>query len=413
MATFPTSVRRRPVGLVMALALVLGSSACSDDEPGSATGTTGTSVLPTIGVAPTSTDVTAAPATDATASTPPVETSGDGSASSTVPPPSTSPATDPPATAVPSVPGAVPVIIDTDANNELDDQHALAYVLLRPDRFDVVAVTSNATRNGGNAEAHAAEAERILALTERTGTVPVLAGADGGFDEIRPRLGEPDHDGRAAVDAIIAAARSEEDLVVIAIGKLTNVALAVAKAPDIAEGLRVVWLGSNYPLRGGEYNLDNDPGALTHVLDDGVDGGLGFEIATVRPGDPTGTAAVQLTLAEAAERMPGLGPTVEPPIVGRTGRTHTTFGDYSAELFRSVEPFGDPPRRSLFDLAGVAIVAEPAWAESVEVPAPSFVDGEFVERPDRGRTIVYWEQFDSDAILADFFTTLEAATNGT
>jgi inosine-uridine nucleoside N-ribohydrolase len=278
--------------------------------------------------------------------------------------------------------------------------------------FELVAVTSNATRHGGNAEAHAAEAERILALTGRTGTMPVVAGADGSFDEIRPSLGEDDHDGHAAVDTIIDAARSDDDLVVIAVGKLTNVALALEKAPDIVPGLRVVWLGSNYPLGGGEYNLDNDPGALTSVLDDGVDAGLDFEIVTVRPGDPTGTAAVQLTLDEAAERMPGLGPTVDPPIVGRTGRKHSTFGDYSAELFRASEPFGDPPRRSLFDLAGVSIVGEPGWARSVEVAAPSFLDGEFVERPNRDRTILYWEQFDSEAILGDFFTTLETAGSG-
>lgn len=302
------------------------------------------------------------------------------------------------------------MIIDTDANNELDDQHALAYALLRPDLFDIAAITVNATRAGGNVDAHLAEAERILALADQGGAVPVLPGVDGSFEEIRPSLGEPDHEGHVAVDAIIDAARANDELVVIPIGKLTNVALALAKAPDIADGLRVVWLGSNYPLGTPEYNLDNDPGALSFVLDEGVDGGLDFEIVTVRPGDLTGTAAVDLTIDEAVARMPGLGPSIEPPIIGRTGMRHSTFGDYAAELFRSSMPFGDPPRRSLFDLAGVAIVAEPSWAESVVVSAPSFVDGAFVERTDRDRTIVYWQGFDRDAIVEDLFATLEAAT---
>ena len=44
----------------------------------------------------------------------------------------------------------IPVIVDTDANNELDDQHALAYVLLNGDTFDVEGVTVNATRGGGD-----------------------------------------------------------------------------------------------------------------------------------------------------------------------------------------------------------------------------------------------------------------------
>jgi hypothetical protein len=399
----PDPARRRSrLPLLGALALVAVSAACSDDDPGSSTATDATAPAAPATAAEQPADTVLV--TEAPSDTAPTDTAVDGSSSTTAPAPPTS---------APRVyPDAVPVVLDTDANNELDDQHALAYALLRPDVFELVAVTSNATRHGGNAEAHAAEAERILALTGRTGTMPVVAGADGSFDEIRPSLGEDDHDGHAAVDTIIDAARSDDDLVVIAVGKLTNVALALEKAPDIVPGLRVVWLGSNYPLGGGEYNLDNDPGALTSVLDDGVDAGLDFEIVTVRPGDPTGTAAVQLTLDEAAERMPGLGPTVDPPIVGRTGRMHSTFGDYSAELFRASEPFGDPPRRSLFDLAGVSIVGEPGWARSVEVAAPSFLDGEFVERPNRDRTILYWEQFDSEAILGDFFTTLETAGSG-
>lgn len=388
--------------LLAALVLVAVTAACSDDGTGSSSATDATPPsAPSTAMDPSGTAVVA---TDPPSDTAPTDTAPDGSSSTTAPAPSTS---------APIVyPDAIPIVLDTDANNELDDQHALAYALLRPDVFELVAVTSNATRNGGNAEAHAAEAERILALTSRAGIVPVVVGADGSFDEIRPLLGEADHDGHAAVDTIIDAARADDDLVVIAVGKLTNVALALEKAPDIVPGLRVVWLGSNYPLGGGEYNLDNDPGALTSVLDDAVDAGLDFEIATVRPGDPTGTAAVQLTLDEAAERMPGLGPTVDPPIVGRTGRRHSTFGDYSAELFRVSEPFGDPPRRSLFDLAGVAIVGEPGWARPVAVPAPSFLDGEFVERPNRDRTILYWEQFDSEAILGDFFATLETAGTG-
>lgn len=46
----------------------------------------------------------------------------------------------------------IPVIFDTDANNELDDQHALAYLLLNEETFDVLGITVNATRSGGEIE---------------------------------------------------------------------------------------------------------------------------------------------------------------------------------------------------------------------------------------------------------------------
>jgi hypothetical protein len=38
--------------------------------------------------------------------------------------------------------GRVRVVIDTDTANEIDDQFALAWALLRPDKLDVVAVTA-------------------------------------------------------------------------------------------------------------------------------------------------------------------------------------------------------------------------------------------------------------------------------
>ena len=53
------------------------------------------------------------------------------------------------------------VLLDTDANNELDDQHAIAYMLMNRDVFDIEGITVNRTRNGGDVSQHAAEAERI------------------------------------------------------------------------------------------------------------------------------------------------------------------------------------------------------------------------------------------------------------
>jgi hypothetical protein len=38
------------------------------------------------------------------------------------------------------------VILDTDANNELDDQHAIAYLLFNGQVFDVEGITVNRTR---------------------------------------------------------------------------------------------------------------------------------------------------------------------------------------------------------------------------------------------------------------------------
>jgi hypothetical protein len=66
------------------------------------------------------------------------------------------------------------VIFDTDANNELDDQHAMAYLLLNGDVFDVAGITVNATYNGGDIQGHYHEAERILQLCNLKDSIPLL-----------------------------------------------------------------------------------------------------------------------------------------------------------------------------------------------------------------------------------------------
>ena len=77
----------------------------------------------------------------------------------------------------------IPVIFDTDANNELDDQHALAYLLLNEEAFDVLGITVNATHSGGEIDEHVKEAQRVVDLVGWKEKVTVLKGANGNFPE--------------------------------------------------------------------------------------------------------------------------------------------------------------------------------------------------------------------------------------
>lgn len=297
----------------------------------------------------------------------------------------------------------IPIIIDSDANNELDDQHALAYLFFNDDLFHTIGVTVNATYSGGDIDQQVAEAERVMKLADVMGKIPLLAGANGDFEDIRPNLDQPEYDGHAAVEFIIEEARKPRDqkLVLLPIGKLTNIALALEKAPDIKENVRIVWLGSNYP-EPGEYNQENDIPAVNYILNQEVP----FEIVTVRYGQPSGTDAVRATPAEIEENMPGSGPEVE-AVTGRHGGEFTNFGDYSVNLFSEIELDGDPPSRALFDMVAVAILKNPDWGETEEIPAPILVDEEWQERPDNSRTITLWENFNKEAILNDFYTTMK------
>lgn len=129
------------------------------------------------------------------------------------------------------------VLLDTDANNELDDQHAMAYLFFNGDLFDIVGVTVNATRSGGNIDEQYREAKRVMQLSNVYGKMPLLKGANATFEEILPHIGSPDFDGADAVNFIIAQAHKagNEKLVLLPVGKLTNIALALEKDPTIAK----------------------------------------------------------------------------------------------------------------------------------------------------------------------------------
>jgi purine nucleosidase len=296
------------------------------------------------------------------------------------------------------------VIFDTDANNELDDQHALAYLLFSGQTFAVEGITVNATKSGGNINEQYAEAERIMKLCNVVGKIPLLKGADAGFVQINEQVNTASFDGAEAVNFMVerAKAKSQQPLVIIAVGKLTNVALALKKDPAIAQQIRVVWLGSNYP-EPGEYNQDNDTTALNFVLNMPVP----FEMVTVRYGKETGTDAVRVTQQEINQRMPGKGPKVTEPVMGRHQVAFNNFGDYSVNLFQHIQYHGNPPARALFDMAAVAIVKNSAWAKSKVISSPLLFNNIWEERIGNPRKITVWENFDRDKIMADFYQTMD------
>jgi hypothetical protein len=298
----------------------------------------------------------------------------------------------------------ITVIFDTDTNNELDDQHALAYLLFNGNTFDLAAVTVNATKSGGDIEQQYAEAFRVMKLCGFENDLPIYKGANGSFDSIQHHINDPTFDGYEAVNYIIdrTAKAGSRKVVVLAVGKLTNLALALKKDTALAERIRLVWLGSNYPDP-GEYNQDNDTSAMNYVLRTKVP----FEMVTVRYGKPSGSGAVTVLQEEARKNMPGVGPRIATPVTGRHGGTFTSFGDYSVNLFEHIDYHGDPPARSLFDMVAVAIVKNPAWGQKTEIPAPVLIDNQWRDQPTNTRKITVWENFDKKNILDDFYRTLK------
>jgi len=295
---------------------------------------------------------------------------------------------------------AMDVIFDTDANNEIDDQHAIAYLLMNDGCFNTLGITTNVTVGGG-IEAQCDEVHRVEALVCKD--VPVFEGATKSFEEISKDFDNPGHDGAAAVDFIIAQALKhspKHKLTLIPVGKLTNVALALAKNPAIAPNITVVWLGSNYPGP-GEHNLVHDIASMNYVLDCDVD----FSMAVCRYGDPSGTDAVRITIDRVEKEIVGKGPRSEKPVVGRLGGEFFCFGDYSLNLFQNIHKAEDGSR-ALFDMACVAVVKNPQWCDHTVIHAPTMIDGAWVERPENPHTVTILENFHGAEIIDDFIAML-------
>jgi len=294
------------------------------------------------------------------------------------------------------------VILDTDANNELDDQHAIAYMLFNSDIFDVEGITVNRTNNGGKVENHYDEADRVVKLCGMDKKIPIFTGADKNYEEIKDKVNNDKFDGSDAVNFIIerAHANDKRKLILIPVGKLTNISLAIKKDPTIIPKIRIVWLGSNYPDP-GEYNFVNDIPSINPLLELNVD----FEMVMVRYHKESGTDAVKAYLKDIRKIMPGKGPHISENVIGRHGGSFDNFGDYSVSLFKNFRE--ENSSRPLFDMAAVAIVKNPEWADRVEIPAPKFEDDKWIDQPENQRKIIIWENFDKESIMADFYNIME------
>ncbi len=299
----------------------------------------------------------------------------------------------------------IKLIFDTDANNELDDQFAIAYMLLNGDVFDVKGITANATRNDPDVQGHYDEAERIMQLCNLKDSLPLLKGAEGNFAKISKNFNPLEYDGQDGVDFMLEETK-KESVIIVAVGKLTNIALAIKKDPSFTERTKIVWLGSNYP-EPGEYNQDNDTIAMNYVLNSKIP----FEMVTVRYGKPSGTDAVAVTKTEVEQKMAGLGPKANEPITGRHGGTFDNFGDYAANLFEHIfDHMGTSQvtlSRPLFDMVALSVLKNSDWGEIKNIPCPILIDNKWVERPNNERKILLWENFDRDEIIADFYETME------
>lgn len=247
--------------------------------------------------------------------------------------------------------GRVRMVLDTDTYNEIDDQFAVVYALLSPEKLTVEAIYAapfHNNRSTGPADGMEKSYDEILRLLERI-HVPSEGFVYRGSTEYLTRAGKP-VESEAARDLIerALAAPDNDPLYVVAIGAITNVASALLLAPEIARKIVVVWLGGqphHLPFT-GEFNFSQDPAASKLMFDCGV--------PFVQIPCQQVASHLLTTKAELAETIAGRNPICD--------FLYERFCEYSSDHFAWA--------KEIWDVSAVAWLLNEEWVPSYVVPSP-------------------------------------------
>ena len=251
--------------------------------------------------------------------------------------------------------GRVKMVLDTDTYNEVDDQFALAYSLLSPEKLDVLAVYAAPYFNDRSSgpedgmEKSYAEIVRLLGKMGRTSEGLVFKGSRGYLPD-----GETPVESEAARDLVKKAMAMPEGelLYVVAIGAITNVASAILMEPEIVKKICVVWLGG-HPLSAStarEFNLMQDVPAARVVLDCGVPFTL-------------------VPCMGVASHLLATVPDMKDAIGGKNALCDALvelFGEYSSDHFGWA--------KEIWDVSTIAYLVNPDWIPTVLEHSPLLTD---------------------------------------
>jgi inosine-uridine nucleoside N-ribohydrolase len=298
---------------------------------------------------------------------------------------------------VPGLPPAarsapMPVVLSTDCGVDVDDQWALAHLLLSPE-FDLRGiVTTHASSVQFSSAASARCASDVLQRVAPRKAIVITPGSDVPLQQASTARDS------AAADLIVHLSQPytrSQRLVVLSTGAATEIAGAILEDPSITDRIVLVAMGFvDWPRGGDEFNIKNDPVAWQVILDSDVPLIVGSSDVTKRD--------LRLTSPQSAALM----------------RSHGGTGEYLSTIF-------DEWIARNADL--VARVVAPGtwviWDEVVVAYALNLASGNVVARPhlepdlsfSHPRTnarITWLTRIETNRVWRDFTTKLDANPSG-
>lgn len=163
------------------------------------------------------------------------------------------------------------LIIDSDTGNDVDDAFAIAYAFSHQEIFNIEAVTIapfiDKVRHVSARDSiieGSLEASRILRYIGVKKPDLIFKGSEGFVTSLYNKTSP-------AVDKIIELAKKEE-VTIACLGPLTNIAIALTKAPEIKNNISIVWFGTRHTFveEFTDTNYKTDKKAFEIVAKSGV-----------------------------------------------------------------------------------------------------------------------------------------------
>ena len=281
------------------------------------------------------------------------------------------------------------VILDTDTYNECDDQFALAYMLKSQDIFNVEAITvapySHKKIDVSVKEGQALSYNEILKICNWLNfdtTNKVFKGSTdymiNGYDE-----------SNSAVNKIIEIALKNDKTYIMAIGAITNVALAIKKEPNIIDKIEVIWLGGHSFLQKDnlEFNFRQDIEAVKTVFE----------------------SKVKLTVIPCKNVASNLRTSIYE--LNYYLKDKSELCNYLIDRFYNDSYHGIQERRVIWDISVIAYLINRNWFKEEMISCPTINDDTTYSKTQDRHKITIVNDLDADKIYADLFKKLSVKNN--
>lgn len=282
------------------------------------------------------------------------------------------------------------VILDTDISNEVDDQFALTYLIKSLKNVNLQAITIAPFEKRGYSKVKSIE-EGLTVSFETAGKILDMLGAEkyrGKMYKGATKYFFQSKESNPAVEKIIKIAKKNDSTTIIAIGAITNIALAFYRAPEIINKVEVVWLGGNSFLceKNDEFNFKQDVEAVKYVFN----------------------SKVRLTVIPCRNVASALATTIYEinHYIGKSGE----IGKYLCQIFKDCkrayrkskdDEIGES--KVLWDLSAIAYVLNKNWFMCKEVSCPKILDDMSYKSTKRKHKINFVMDMNRHKIYQDFF----------